>query len=111
MSGREPLPGQVEVAPHVEGGPTTTPRPDVERRPIALAEIEQWLPGMTRRWRRDLVTGAIEIGGLLIDAKEQVGNGGWLEWLRQHFPDSERTARRFMQLVREVKSANLADLP
>jgi hypothetical protein len=55
----------------------------------------------------------LHIGGLLIEAKEQIKHGEWLPWLKAHGSFSERSAQRFMVTSRyaaKFKSARLADL-
>ncbi|MDP2957312.1 MAG: DUF3102 domain-containing protein, partial [Longimicrobiales bacterium] len=39
-------------------------------------------------------------GELLIEARRQVGHGGWTAWLKENFPASDRTARLYMQVAR-----------
>jgi hypothetical protein len=61
------------------------------------------------------VAHAMHAGDLLIEAKEQLGHGEWLPWLKTNFPFSDRTARLYMQVARrraelEVKMATVADL-
>jgi hypothetical protein len=41
----------------------------------------------------------IRAGELLIEAKEQVGHGGWSSWLEANFEFSERHARRYMKVA------------
>jgi hypothetical protein len=58
---------------------------------------------------------AMQAGDMLLEAKEQVGHGEWLPWLKANFPFSDRTARLYMQLARkrvnvEAKMATVADL-
>src|SRR5262245_48735233 len=43
------------------------------------------------------VIGIIEIGELLVEAKEHVGHGEWLPWLRKELSMSTRTAQRYMK--------------
>lgn len=45
---------------------------------------------------------AIAIGLELIEAKEITGHGNWEAWLEQEFEWSDRTARRYMQVAREI---------
>ena len=53
----------------------------------------------------------MEAGRLLIQAKDQVGHGGWLRWLKANTSVSERTAQYYMKLARDPsKSAIIADL-
>lgn len=54
---------------------------------------------------------AIAAGTMLIEARKLVIHGQWADWLREHVGFSERTARRYMQLVRGgFNSATVADL-
>jgi hypothetical protein len=61
------------------------------------------------------VVHAMQAGELLLEAKDHVGHGGWLPWLKANFPFSDRTARLYMQVARrradvETKMATVADL-
>ena len=42
---------------------------------------------------------AIECGELLQQIKRHLGHGGWLQWLREDWQHSERTAERYMQVA------------
>jgi Protein of unknown function (DUF3102) len=58
---------------------------------------------------------AMLAGELLLEAKEQVGHGEWLPWLKTNFPFSDRTAPLYMQIARkradvEAKIATVANL-
>jgi Protein of unknown function (DUF3102) len=55
---------------------------------------------------------AIAAGQLLIEARDALPHGGWLSWLKENVPFSERTAQNYMRLAKlpEAKSARLADL-
>jgi Protein of unknown function (DUF3102) len=64
---------------------------------------------------KESVRHAIVAGTLLIEAKEQLNHGQWLPWLREHCGLSERTAQRYMQLIKhsdviEAKSDTMSDL-
>jgi hypothetical protein len=64
-----------------------------------------------RRSAEQMADCAIEAGKLLIEAKEHIGHGQWLSWLRDHAGVSERTAQRYMSLARAgIKSDTVADL-
>ena len=54
----------------------------------------------------------VEIGGTLRRAKELLGHGNFLPWLKAEFRWSERTARNYMSLAAHFqgKTANFADL-
>ena len=49
----------------------------------------------------------IKIGGLLLEAKERVGHGEWLPWLRKELSMSERTAQRYMKAYEFVSAKNV----
>jgi len=65
-----------------------------------------------------VVERAIALGQILHQAKDKVGHGGWLNWLKSNCPEvSERTAQRYMNLANKgamlrekMKSATMADL-
>jgi hypothetical protein len=49
---------------------------------------------------RESVRHAITAGELLVEAKEQLGHGRWLPWLRDHCTMSERTAQLYMRVAK-----------
>lgn len=51
--------------------------------------------------RRTALSGAIEIGRRLTEAKELLQHGEWGDWLKREFEFSQSTASRLMQLFRE----------
>jgi hypothetical protein len=57
---------------------------------------------------------AIEIGGLLAEAKRQTGHGAFGDWLSENVAFTDRTARRYMALFenreRLLRSDNVSDL-
>lgn len=60
-----------------------------------------------------IVQSFIEIGRLLIEAKEQLknGHGHWLKWLSTSVDISERMAQRYMQLAEEyANTTSVTDL-
>ena len=59
---------------------------------------------------------AMDAGRLLIEAKEKVGHGEWLPWLRANCEFSERTAQAYMRVAKragelEANPQRVADLP
>ncbi|MFZ0602775.1 MAG: DUF3102 domain-containing protein [Roseiarcus sp.] len=62
----------------------------MNRRP--LKKIEAELATVVKRQAKD----AVEIGGLLAEAKEQLDHGEWLPWLQGKFSLSIRTAQHYM---------------
>ncbi|MGI8440812.1 MAG: DUF3102 domain-containing protein, partial [Thermoleophilaceae bacterium] len=48
---------------------------------------------------------AVRCGELLLEAKAQVGHGGWGAWLDEHFPASRRSAQGYMRLARHGQEA------
>lgn len=49
----------------------------------------------------------IEIGTRLNEAKEQLGHGDWIPWLRDKAGFSERTAQNLMKIAREYRNPQL----
>lgn len=49
----------------------------------------------------DTLTTALELGDLLLVAKNDCRHGLWLSWLKQQFDKSVRRAQEFMKLARE----------
>ncbi len=60
--------------------------------------------------RRETVT-IIDIGNLLLEAKDQLGHGEWLPWLKANFGSSIRSAQNYMNAARfAFKNAMVAHL-
>lgn len=80
----------------------------------SLAELEQEIAQhhhATEAAARTAVAHAIAAGERLVEVKSRVGHGGWLPWLKDHFPASERTAQLYMSLARRpVDAQRVADL-
>jgi len=57
------------------------------------------------------ITHALNVGGLLLQSKEQCKHGQWLPWLRERVSFSERTAQGYMRLAqrRDIRSS-VADM-
>lgn len=64
------------------------------------------IKSLMRRAAQDI----IDIGQKLIEVKARLGYGQFGPWLKAEFEWSERTARSFMQVATQFKSANFADL-
>ena len=58
---------------------------------------------------RTTIRNALVAGQALLEAKEIVGHGGWRKWVADNCCFSYRTARVYMQLARNPKSAGSAD--
>lgn len=50
-------------------------------------------------------------GQMLIEAKDQVGHGGWGRWLTKNFDLSQQTARVYMRWAREQNERGTRELP
>ena len=51
---------------------------------------------------------AIECGQLLVQQKESLGHGSWLDWLDANLPEmTDRTARRYMALAKRTHMSDL----
>lgn len=63
---------------------------------------------------RDSMARAVNIGGLLTEAKKLVGHGNWGRWLKNNCRFSERTAQNYMRIFANypelAKNATVADL-
>jgi hypothetical protein len=56
-------------------------------------------------------TNVITIGDLLLEAKDQLGHGEWLPWLKSNFGSSESTAQNYMNAARlAAKYPTVGDL-
>jgi Protein of unknown function (DUF3102) len=69
------------------------------RLPVLASSINQHLTAAEAATRRGLEH-AIAAGSLLIEAKELVGHGEWLAWLRDNCHVGARQAQTFMRLAR-----------
>jgi len=49
---------------------------------------------------RDAITGAIEVGRLLVEAKGQVKHGEWTPWIEKHCPFGDRQAQHYMRVYK-----------
>src|SRR5215831_1471661 len=80
------------------------------RLPILAGEIRKAHAGVQDA-AKTAAQRAIDAGHALIEAKELVGHGEWLPWLRENCALADRTARLYMQIARSgVNSATVADL-
>jgi hypothetical protein len=70
-----------------------------------LGDVEEKLDNVLRRHADDIVT----IGGLLEEAKDMIGRGRWLPWLKDRFSMSERSAQRYMKASAFAKSVTVTD--
>lgn len=76
----------------------------------ATAEYLRERADKIHKLARITAQGIVLIGEYLSDAKERVGHGRFLDWIKQEFGWAERSARRFMEVHEAFKSAKLADL-
>ena len=65
-----------------------------------LAEQINFLHSEYETHQREAVTDAIAAGEALIEAKQHVGHGNWIDWVNTRLGFTERTARRYMQIAR-----------
>jgi CheY-like chemotaxis protein len=73
---------------------------------VFIREQTEEIRGLMRRTAQ----GIVDIGQKLLDIKEKLGHGNFLNWLKKEFDWSELTAQRFMQVARQFESTNLLDL-
>jgi hypothetical protein len=58
----------------------------------------------------EAISKALECGRLLVQQKESLGHGSWLEWLDANLPEiSDRTARKYMALAKRNHGSDLTD--
>ena len=78
----------------------------------AAPELAQHAEAIRALGRRAL-SDVVEIGERLAKAKQLIGHGHWLAWLKAEFGWTDETARRFMDVFELGKSRNLwnLDLP
>ena len=63
-------------------------------------------------YKEQVGIGIIEIGKRLIEAKELVGHGNWLNYLKEKVDFTDQVAKRFMRIAREFpNSLAINDLP
>lgn len=60
---------------------------------------------------RQTAENVVRIGEHLVAVKERLGHGNWLPWLEAEFGWTDRTAERFIQVYKLVKSDKLSNLP
>lgn len=77
-----------------------------EETSVFVREQTEEIRGLMRRTAQ----GIVDIGQKLLEIKEKLGHGNFLNWLKKEFDWSELTAQRFMQVARQFKSHNLLDL-
>jgi len=64
-----------------------------------LAEKANREHSQAQRAAGQAVKHAVEAGGLLLKAKEEVGHGDFTRWVKENFRGSSRHARRYMRLA------------
>ena len=69
----------------------------------AAPTAETWAARLTARWQ-DTVAGILDVSRMLVDAKAEVGHGGWLK-LVARLPFGERTARRLIAIGEDERLA------
>jgi hypothetical protein len=77
----------------------------VEAAPASLAELARQINQEHEGCEQSLRAGlqhALNAGKLLLEAKRKVGHGGWGDWLKANVTFSDRTARGYMKVAREV---------
>ena len=64
-----------------------------------LAEKANREHSQAQRAAGQAVEHAVEAGGLLLKAKEEVGHGNFMKWVEENFEGSERVSRKYMRLA------------
>jgi len=78
---------------------------DIETR-LAVQQRTSEIKSLMRRTASDI----IDIGQKLIEVKDYLGHGNFLNWLETEFNWSESAARKFMRVTRQFKSVNFTNL-
>ena len=96
---------------------SVAPTAPAQMRPADLAKAINAALSQMMASARITLARAIEIGELLVIAKERVGHGNFEAWVTDHCQLSYRSARRYMTLARDrteieaqAKMANVANL-
>lgn len=76
---------------------TALPTKNLRTPEIIAAEINY----IAQKTRETVLSGAIEIGRRLVEAKELVPHGQWEQWLRENVSYSQSTANNLMAVFRE----------
>ena len=80
-------------------------RKDAEREQTLVSEINL----ITEQTKQALLTGTIEIGKRLTEAKCLVRHGEWGNWLAERVNYSQRSANNFMKIYQEYGRNGLAE--
>jgi len=75
------------------------------RLPILAGEIKTALANV-RQHHAATVASASEAGTALLEAKDLVGHGQWLPWLKEHCELSVRSAQAYMRLAKSKSAAS-----
>ncbi len=65
-----------------------------------LAEVANSAASSAEKHASDAVECAIACGRSLLAAKEQVGHGGWCDWVERNLSFSPQTARKYMKVAK-----------
>jgi hypothetical protein len=71
----------------------------------AVPSVDDWAERITAEWRRT-VEGILEVGQLLIDAKDALPHGEFQSMIRDRLPFKDSTARYLMQIARNPVLSN-----
>lgn len=69
-----------------------------------------WADRIRAAWQSSF-DGIMECGRLLVEAKEQLEHGEWLQMIRTNLPFKECTAQRLMKISRDERLTNAANVP
>lgn len=85
----------------------------IENEMIAESEAEEiavQINAIKRQTAANVLMNAVEIGRLLVEAKNRVGHGNWGAWLRDNVAYSISTAENMMRLYREWRGGEQIDM-
>lgn len=64
----------------------------------SLAQLGDQIDKRLRDWAKNDAHARVELGGLLERVRAQLDYGGWLQWVAEHLPFSERSTHLFIGL-------------
>jgi len=105
MTSSEPAPGPPDQPLTPETQDFDYIALDTETR-LAVQQRTSEIKSLIRRTASDI----IDIGQKLIEVKDYLGHGNFLNWLKTEFNWSESAARKFMRVTRQFKSVNFTNL-
>lgn len=83
---------------------------DLTAEELRCTEIVAEIKSIQKSTMRTVLFSSVEIGRLLLEAKEKLPHGQWGGWLEEHFAYSQTTANNFMRLYKNYGDREQMDL-